>query len=82
MHGIGDNKGTADADHSTVGDKRKGRNKARIQQLINEGEFDRVLWCSGKEPSDCMTKRRELSSKLMKMFETGKKSLNQRMKGM
>ena len=76
-YGIGDYKVTADAVHSTVSvvDKKLERNEAGIKQSINEGESD-----SGKEPDDCMTIRRELSSKFMKVFQIGKKFLDQRMK--
>ena len=76
-YGIVINKGTADAVHSTVSvvDKKLERNEAGIKQSINEGESD-----SGKEPDDCMTIRRELSSKFMKVFQIGKKFLDQRMK--
>ena len=76
VHSIMDNQGTADAIHTTtsVGDKKIRRNKSGIKQLVNKGEIDRVLWSLGKELADCMTKRRELSSELMKVFQTGKNS--------
>merc|ERR1712179_736069 len=83
-YGIVDNKGIADAIHSTpsVGDKKLGRNMAGIKQMVNKGEIRRVLCCSEKEPADCMTERMELSMKWMKVFQTGKKFLDQRMKEM
>ena len=58
----------------SFGDKKEG-NKAGIKQFVNEGEID-----SGKEPDDCMTNRREPSSKFMRVFQIGKKYLDQRMK--
>ena len=59
----------------SVVDKKLERNEAGIKQSVNEGESD-----SGKEPDDCMTNRREPSSKFMRVFQIGKKYLDQRMK--
>ena len=76
VHGIVDNKGTVDAVHSTtsVHDKRLRRDVAGIKQLLNEGEVERVVWCSGKEQlADCMTKRGAPAWDLMKVFQTGQR---------
>ena len=76
-YGIVINKGTADAVHYTVtvGDKKIERNEAGIKKSVNEEEID-----SGKEPTECMTNRRDLSSKFMKVFQIRKKFLDQKMK--
>ena len=76
VHGIVDNKGTVNAVHSTtsVHDKRLRRDVAGIKQLLNEGEVERVVWCSGKEQlADCMTKRGAPAWDLMKVFQTGQR---------
>ena len=59
----------------SVGDKKLERKKDGIKESVNEGESD-----LGKEPDDCMTNRRELSSKFKKVLQIGKKFLDQRMK--
>ena len=76
-YGIVNNKGTALAVYSTVsfGDEKSERKKTGIKQSVNEEKID-----SGQESDDCMANRRELSSKFMKVFQIGKKFLNQRMK--
>ena len=84
VHSIMDNKGTADAIHTTtsVGDKKIRRNKSGIKQLVNKEEIDRVLWCLGREPADCRPNRRKTSWELMKVFQMWKRFQDQRMKEM
>ena len=86
VYGIVDNEGIDDPVYSTtstsVVNKKSGRNKIGIKQLIYEGEIDRFLWCLGKEWTDCMTNRRKTSWELMKVFQMWKRFQDQRMKEM
>ena len=60
------------------------RDNDEIKQSVNEREIDLVvvLRCSENKQAEEGPKKRELSSKLMKVFQTRKKSLDQRMKEM